>query len=1447
MAKILGLDLGTNSIGAAVRNTDNGGRDLKDQLDYFTVNIFPSGVGTGKSGEFSYAAERTEHRTTRHTLRSRKQRIWATLALLIEKECTPLTLEQLDRWRKYDKAKGLTRQYPVDAKEFEQWVHLDFDGDGQADYTSPYQLRAELMEKQLDWNNETDRMKLGRALYHIAQRRGFKSSKGETLKDMEEDAATEADLAEEMKKSEIKKSKDISEYMEEHGLQTVGQAFARLEKEGIRIRENTTYQAVRSQYKDEIIKIFSFQEALRDQQDFLKRLTSEKKHEGTIFYKKPLKSQKGNVAKCLLEPQNPRCPISHPEFEKFRALSLLNNVKYRKDETSEWQTLSPELRQGLLDEKFMRTQKTFKFEEITKWLSKQLNVELYNDNQHKGKTINYRNYTSVSGCPISARLRKILGDNWQTCVIENSTERENRKTGEKHNKQYNYESVWNLCFSTDEVEDVERIARDAIGLDDTKAKEMTRLWSAIQEGYANLSLKAIRKINSMLEQGFRYDEAVLFAKLPDILGSEWQNNASKVIQNIRQAKDDADKERFAYQMVNTLIAKWKNLPDNEKVGYRNVNYTIDEDDCRDVNMVVESMMNDLKLNANDKAWYEEKVKFLYQEWFKDYKRTFLSARKSSDIIKDILSSEYPDVSPKKWESLYHHSMFDIYPAAKADEKGVKHLGSPVVSAIKNPMAMRILHTLRRLINSLIDQSIIDEDTHIVVEMAREVNDQNWRDAINDYQRAHETENRFFEDLINEKCERDANKSDIDKCRLLMEQGEAEATAEKQDDKKLKQRDREWRQTQNLEKYKLWKEQNFRSIYTGKTIKLTDLFDANKYDIEHTVPRSISFDNSMANKTVCEADFNRNTKKNQLPSQLSNYQEILTRIEPWKKKLDRIESNIQFWKEKSKRASTKDDKDKSIRQRHLWELERDYWKAKVCAFEVTEYNDAWRNNQLNDTRIISKYALHYLKTLFEHVDVANGKYTSDFRKMLGVQSLDEKKDREKHSHHAIDATILTLMPSSQKRKTMLELFYRQEELKGNVQQGTENKLLNVTKDLDRLIETLDCGKVDGLREFIESNILINHIHRDQTLTPTSRRWRVRGKIVPLRDEQGNIVREANGMPKAKRWIKGDIIRGQLHKDTFFGAINYPTTDANGLPMKENGGFVYGKEDDVTMAVRVTIKNQKDDKFVNAIIDPQVRKRIRAVLDERTTNGISIKEALQQDIWLTDRDGNEIRHDKNGRPLSPLRHVRCKIFVGRGFMTRKTSLTIKRQTYKSEKRLVNLENRDYKQYMYAQNADNYLFLLYEATVKGAIKRKSRLVNLFTVAELKIKNLNDLLSEPYYQTIKDDKDKAEYKLCAVIQRGTRVLLKKSEDEDLSALNHKQLIRRLYIVNKFNTTGSDLLYLKNHLEARRDNETKKEEYTTFDANNYQARLTLVAQNCNILVEGKDFNIDISGNLLFT
>ena len=59
----------------------------------------------------------------------------------------------------------------------------------------------------------------------------------------------------------------------------------------------------------------------------------------------------------------------------------------------------------------------------------------------------------------------------------------------------------------------------------------------------------------------------------------------------------------------------------------------------------------------------------------------------------------------------------------------------------------------------------------------------------------------------------------------------------------------------LQRYKLWLEQKYRSPYTGQIIPLGKLFTA-EYEIEHIVPQSRYFDDSLSNKVICEAAVNK---------------------------------------------------------------------------------------------------------------------------------------------------------------------------------------------------------------------------------------------------------------------------------------------------------------------------------------------------------------------------------------------------------------------------------------------------------------------------------------------------------------------------------------------------------------------------------------------------------------
>lgn len=60
---------------------------------------------------------------------------------------------------------------------------------------------------------------------------------------------------------------------------------------------------------------------------------------------------------------------------------------------------------------------------------------------------------------------------------------------------------------------------------------------------------------------------------------------------------------------------------------------------------------------------------------------------------------------------------------------------------------------------------------------------------------------------------------------------------------------------DIVRYKCWLEQKYRSPYTGEMISLAKLFTP-AYEIEHIIPQSRYFDDSFSNKVICEAEVNK---------------------------------------------------------------------------------------------------------------------------------------------------------------------------------------------------------------------------------------------------------------------------------------------------------------------------------------------------------------------------------------------------------------------------------------------------------------------------------------------------------------------------------------------------------------------------------------------------------------
>ena len=1216
--KVLGLDLGTNSIGSAVRNLDLSD-DLQWQLEFFSSDIFRSSVNKESNGrEYSLAAQRSAHRRSRGLNEVRRRRLWATLNLLIKHGFCPMSSESLMRWCTYDKRKGLFREYPIDDKDFNAWILLDFNGDGRPDYSSPYQLRRELVTRQFDFEQPIERYKLGRALYHIAQHRGFKSSKGETLSQQETNSKPSStdeipDVAGAMKASEEKLSKGLSTYMKEHNLLTVGAAFAQLEDEGVRVRNNNDYRAIRSQFQHEIETIFKFQQGLSVESELYERLISEKKNVGTIFYKRPLRSQRGNVGKCTLERSKPRCAIGHPLFEKFRAWTLINNIKVRMSVDTLDEQLPMKLRLDLYNECFLAFVRTeFKFEDIRKYLEKRLGIHFsYND-----KTINYKDSTSVAGCPITARFRKMLGEEWESFRVEGQKERQahSKNNISFHRVSYSIEDIWHFCYDAEEPEAVLAFAQETLRLERKKAEELVRIWSAMPQGYAMLSQKAIRNINKILMLGLKYSDAVILAKVPELVDVSDEELLS-IAKDYYLVEVQVNYDKRINSIVNGLIAKYKSVSEEYRFADHNYEYLLDESDEKDIIRQIENSLGARRwslMDANEQTDILQKVREKYQSFFRSHDRKFVESPKLGDSFENYLIKKFPMVEGEQWKKLYHPSQIAIYrPVPANKDRTALRLGNPDIGAIKNPTVLRVLNTLRKRVNQLLDDGLIfPDETRVVVETARELNDANRKWALDTYNRIRHDENEKIKKILEEFYpKRDGiSTDDIDKARYVIDQREVDYFTESKTYNK------------DIKKYKFWLEQGGQCMYTGRTINLSNLFDPNAFDIEHTIPESLSFDSSDMNLTLCDAHYNRFIKKNHIPTDMPNYDKAITidgkeypaitsQLQRWVERVERLNRNVEYWKGQARRAQNKDRKDQCMREMHLWKMELEYWKKKLERFTVTEVTDGFKNSQLVDTRVITRHAVLYLKSIFPHVDVQRGDVTAKFRKILGIQSVDEKKDRSLHSHHAIDATTLTIIPVSAKRDRMLELFAKIEEINKMLsfsgsedRTGLKQELEGLKNKLQMEVKVCRIGhNVSEIGTFINDNIIVNHHIKNQALTPVRRRLRKKGYIV--------------GGVDNPRWQTGDALRGEIHKASYYGAITQYAKDKEGKVLMKEGRPQVNPT--IKFVIRRELKYKKSaadsgfaswDDLGKAIVDKELFALMKGQFPEET----SFKDACEQGV-------------------------------------------------------------------------------------------------------------------------------------------------------------------------------------------------------------------------------------------
>lgn len=1231
MEKIkFGLDIGTNSIGWTVIEKQDGVYDFLKKEDE-NGDLIPSKGSyifskSVDANENSKASERRGFRGSRRRIDRIRLRKIATLKVLDEfKLCPKFNEGELNSWKN-------KKIYPCGNDKFIDWQRTGKkNGNIQTEkLKQPYYLRHLAATKGGMMETPQGKLQLGRAFYHLSQRRGYLSNSEEEQSDdkidlfksdvlnLLENSIGSGDfkvpyevivdlyksddkvkklnskISKELKKepileniksfinTEFNKPENLGKVMSgigelsneikgfptkegiptEQVFPTMGSYFYSIyntvnKKLGLINKIRGKYTHRKEHYEAEFFYICEIQNITGDLKDKL---------QNAIFYQRPLKSQKGLVAKCTLEPKRKRIATSHPLFEEFRMWESINRIKISKEVGGKLDFLSREEKELIKNEFLQITD--FEFGKIANKLSKGQSysyIKRPDEVYLKGKKVetesnavisfNFPMDKKFSACPTIAFLKRVIGEDEY-----NSMQLLNTGYGdEKGKKQLSIEDVWH-CLQMDTFGSKDKktvrteFAKKHLKLDEKALENFVKIKLVI--GYGSLSKSAIKKIIPFLEQGEIYTNAVFLANVTEVLGRKISDKEQKQIAEIiKEALENFRIEKQNKGIVNNYISKFKDNKDS--LGNNDFSIKAHKDglDSEMVNWIGELQLNALKKEElsriTDACWdlFHDAV---YDKSPKEI--TYLSSKTVPEYIyeglKVVFVNDKIDVS-----KLYHPSAMEAY--SKADKK----LGNPEITSIKNPVFDRAMHQVKRLCNELIRKGLVDKDTEVNLEVAGEINSASYRRALTIWQKEQEDIRSWAKNKIIECYPEEDRKN-----------------------KKPSESD--------IARYILYSEQNRICLYTSETIAPRNFLNEQKfYDFEHTIPRSKNNDNSLKNKTLTNSDFNRNYKKTTLPALmnlnfngkeidketiLNNRDKYLksysfsgkkpdVNIE-WNVSLNDLKFEYKKFKNAAKAITDAVAHDEVMSKAHYTKMKLDYLREKYRNFEIEEINNQFTNANLVDTRIITKYARAYLNSYFNKVNVVNGKITDTLRKIWGLQGEEESKDRSNHIHHCIDAIVVACVEKGTANK-ISELYHIYE---NDYFRGNSNPRIHAKEPMNNFVERL---------KNLHKEVLIYHKQTD----------RIKPLLINAQKENAKKLN----------------LRGRLNSQNPYAHI------------KKNDELIFAKREKISNITMKDVENIVDDGIKKRILNFDSEVGLEAFIKESSKIGFMIlpkyyDEEKQKDI-------------------------------------------------------------------------------------------------------------------------------------------------------------------------------------------------------------------------------------------
>lgn len=353
------------------------------------------------------------------------------------------------------------------------------------------------------------------------------------------------------------------------------------------------------------------------------------------------------------------------------------------------------------------------------------------------------------------------------------------------------------------------------------------------------------------------------------------------------------------------------------------------------------------------------------------------------------------------------------------------------------------------------------------------------------------------------------------------------------------------------KYKLWEESNHQCIYTGKNIEVNQLFNGD-YDVEHIIPKALLFDDSFSNKTLCESKLNR--EKGKMTAYDFMRDEYGENSKEFVDYLQRVENLFKDKKGKKKKLlMTKNDIPEDF-------IERD----------------------LRETQYISKKATQLLKAVFRNVHTTSGMITDRLRddwqltqvmqeinwekyKILEMTYYEKSKPdeqgntrmlpkikdwtkRDDHRHHAVDAiiTAFTKQEHVQYLNSLNELNFDKEKLKDFEADKTNSKhykKLKMLKTFEKKYLYRKENKNGDKKGALKFKAPFDDFKKEvkQHLNGLLISQRANQKVVT---KNTNKIKTKNGVKKQDTFTP----RGFLHEDTVQGCIKRYKTKEEKIGVK-----------------------------------------------------------------------------------------------------------------------------------------------------------------------------------------------------------------------------------------------------------------------------------------------------------